>query len=413
MPQRWSRRTAIGAIALALASRGAVRAAPTPGMTSRLTTPRVPPIPEAGRSDAQKQMLASRGDLNIYKTLAVDPELYARWSPLGQFILNGSSLPPRHREMLILRMGWLCQAPYEWAQHARIALGAPGLSKAEVHRIAEGPDAKGWSDFERTLLIAVAEIRYEAMISDATWKALRTQYSDHQVMEALFTAAQYQLVSMALNSLGVQLEPTATELMPKDVAPPRPATTPRSPRLKTPRIAPLAVSQMSEDQRKVVAAQIRPDGTVFNLYSTLANHPVLAGIRANFGTYLQRDSHLPAKTRELVILRTSRLIGCEYEWAHHVEYAKAAGLTDAQIARVAAGPSAAGWSEEHRAVLRAVDELRREAFISDATWAVLKGYYDVKQLVEIIFTSGGYAMTGAAINSFGIQLERGVKGWRA
>ncbi|HET9160924.1 MAG TPA: carboxymuconolactone decarboxylase family protein, partial [Caulobacteraceae bacterium] len=91
------------------------------GFTPRLATPRMPPILPDQRDAAQKAMMAGRPDYNIYKTLAVHPELYARWSGLGGFILNGSSLPPRHREMLILRMGWLCQAEYEWAQHARIA----------------------------------------------------------------------------------------------------------------------------------------------------------------------------------------------------------------------------------------------------------------------------------------------------
>ena len=66
-----------------------------------------------------------------------------------------------------------------------------------------------------------------------------------------------------------------------------------------------------------------------------------------------------------------------------------------------------GWSEEHAALLLAADELRREAFISNATWATLAKYYQPKQLVEIIYTVGGYTMTGLAINSLGIQIEEG------
>jgi hypothetical protein len=82
-------------------------------------------------------------------------------------------------------------------------------------------------------------------------------------------------------------------------------------------------------------------------------------------------------------------------------------LTDREIARIAAGPDAAGWSEESRAVLRAADELRREAFISDGAWVVLSKQYNIKQLIEIVFTVGGYTMTGLAINSFGIRTEPG------
>jgi 4-carboxymuconolactone decarboxylase len=94
-----------------------------------------------------------------------------------------------------------------------------------------------------------------------------------------------------------------------------------------------------------------------------------------------------------------------------VPLSKEAGLTDTEIARIATGPQASGWSEEHAAVLKAVDELRHEAFISNATWTTLAKHYDKKQLVEIIYTSGGYTMTGLAINSFGIQVEPGYPGF--
>src|SRR5262245_22595269 len=90
------------------------------GFTPRLTEPRLAVVDPTNLTEAQRDMLASRGNLNIYKTLAHHVDLYNRWSPLGQFILNGSSIQPRHREMAMLRMGWLCQSPYEWAQHARI-----------------------------------------------------------------------------------------------------------------------------------------------------------------------------------------------------------------------------------------------------------------------------------------------------
>jgi len=374
--------------------------------TPRLETPRLAPLGPDGRTEAQKAMLASRADYNIYKTLAHHPDLYARWSPLGQFLLNGSSLPPREREIVMLRMGWLCQSEYEWSQHARIAKTSAGMTDAEVHRIAEGPNAPGWSDFERTLLRMVDELRYDTMISDATWKALRTKYSDQQIMESLFTAAQYQLVSMALNSLGVQLDPVLSDRLPTDVQLPKLAARPTSARLAQPRIEPLALNEMSAEQRELVKPQIR-NGALSNLYATIANHPQLYGPRVRFGSYLQRESLLPPKTRELLIMRTGWLIRSEYEWAHHVEAAKAAGLSDAEIARIAQGPSASGWSDEHRALLAAADELRREAFIADATWKTLQKYYDTKQLVEIVYTVGGYTMTGLAINSFGIQVEPG------
>jgi 4-carboxymuconolactone decarboxylase len=404
LPGRASRcvRTLLIAISLAAAM---TSTAQTQTFTLRPTTPRLAPVGPEGRTEAQQAMLASRPDYNIYKTLAHHPDLYARWSPLGQFLLNGSSLPARDREIVMLRMGWLCQAEYEWAQHARIAKASAGMNDAEIHRIAEGPDAPGWSEFERTLLRMVDELRYEAMISDATWRALQTKYSVQQIMEALFTAAQYQLVSMALNTLGVQLDPELEDRLPKDISLPKVASRPTTPRLEQPRLPPLSLNEMTPEQRELVQPQVR-NGTLLNLYATMAHHPKLYGPRVRFGSYLQRDSLLPPKTRELLILRTAHLIAAEYEWAHHVGPAKAAGFTDAEIARIKDGPGAAGWSEEHRALLQAADELRREAFITNETWATLQKYYDTKQLIEIVYTVGGYTMTGLAINSLGIQAEK-------
>ena len=374
--------------------------------TPRLQTPRVAPLSKEERTPEQAALLASRPDFNVYKTLAHDVDLYNRWSPLGRFVLDGSSLPPREREIVMLRMGWLCQSEYEWAQHARIAKAQAGLSNQDVHRIAEGPAAAGWSDFERTLLRMVDELRYDTMISDATWNALRARYSVQQVIEALYTAAQYQLVSMALNTLGVQLDPGLEDRLPKDVPLPALATQPQSPRLKQPRVPPLAESEWSEEQRKLIAEQ-KISGPVLNLYKTMLNHPTLYGPRYKFGSYLQRDSLLPPKTRELLILRTAALTGAEYEWGHHVEAAQKAGFSAEEIRRIKSGPDASGWSEEHAAVLRAADELRRETFVSDRTWATLAKHYDTKRLIEIIYTSGGYTMTALAINSLGIQLDPG------
>jgi quinoprotein glucose dehydrogenase len=377
----------------------------------RLSRPRISPVPAHERTDAQRQMLAARPDYNIYTTLAHHPELYSRWSGLGRFVLNGSSIPARHREMLMLRMGWLCQSEYEWSQHARIATTTAGMTDAEIHRIAEGPQAPGWTDFERTLLRMVDELRYDAIISDATWNVLSKEYSDQKIMEALYTAAQYQLVSMALNSLGVQLDPDLRHRLPRDLPLPKVAGQATGARLAKPRIPPLRSEQWTPQQRELIAPQKKPDGSVLNLYSTMLQHPVLYAPRMSFGSYLRAETSLPPMTRELLIMRTAFLIGTEYEWAHHVDYARSAGLTGDDIARITAGPEAARWSEEHRAVLRAADELRREAFITDRTWSILAKHYDTKQLIEIVFTVGGYTMTGLAINSFGIQTEPGYPGF--
>jgi len=171
----------------------------------RMDTPRVPPLaPE----DMDEETRARFGDgpiLAIFRTLAHHPELMKRWLVFGNHVLAKSSLPARERELVILRVGWLCQAGYEWGQHVLIGRAA-GLSDEEIARIAEGPAAEGWTSEERWLLRAADELHGDAFISDATWAALADSLEVEQLMDLIFTVGQYNLVSMALNSLGVQPE---------------------------------------------------------------------------------------------------------------------------------------------------------------------------------------------------------------
>jgi alkylhydroperoxidase family enzyme len=120
-------------------------------------------------------------------------------------VLNKSTLPPRDRELLILRIGWLCRAEYEFGQHVVIGR-REGLSDEEIERVTRGPDAEGWDPFDATLLRAVDELHDDAFLSEATWNELVARYDTMQLMDVVFTVGQYNLVSMALNTLGVQLE---------------------------------------------------------------------------------------------------------------------------------------------------------------------------------------------------------------
>ena len=131
--------------------------------------------------------------------------MYNRWRVFGNHVLFKSTLPLRDKEILILRIGWLCQAEYEWGQHVIIGKRC-GLSDEEIIRIIEGPDVEGWNSFDATLLRSVDELYIDAFICDSTWQSLSEKYNTHQLIDLVFTVGQYNLVSMVLNTLGVQLE---------------------------------------------------------------------------------------------------------------------------------------------------------------------------------------------------------------
>jgi alkylhydroperoxidase family enzyme len=171
----------------------------------RVDKPRVPPLPEDALDEDTRVRFGDGATLNIFRTLAYHPKLLKRWLVFGNHILGKNTLPERDRELLILRIGWLCRAEYEWTQHVIIGKRA-GLTDEDIARIAVGSDAGGLDPFDRVQLRAVEELHRDAHISDATWAALSERYDTQQLLDLIFTVGQYQLVSMALNSLGVQLD---------------------------------------------------------------------------------------------------------------------------------------------------------------------------------------------------------------
>jgi len=172
--------------------------------------PRIPPLPREGRDPKTAELLEALSafngvELNIFATLAHHPRLLKRWSDFGGALLYGGKLPARERELLILRTGYLCQAPYEWGQHVTIGK-ASGLTDEEIARVALGPDAPGWSDADALLLRAADELHRDSTVSDESWGPLAERFDEQQLIELCMVVGQYHLVAMALNALGVEPE---------------------------------------------------------------------------------------------------------------------------------------------------------------------------------------------------------------
>ncbi|MCC7076594.1 MAG: carboxymuconolactone decarboxylase family protein [Acidimicrobiia bacterium] len=171
----------------------------------RPVRPRVDPLPDEDIDAETRRLLGDGPVLNIFRTLAVHPKLLKRWVVFGNHVLLKSTLPPRERELAILRVGWLCGSEYEWAQHAVIGRAA-GLTDDEIERLATDPPGGEWSDLDRTILAAVEELHADSCLADETWEALARHYDTQQMVDFVFTVGQYQLVSMVLNTLGVSVD---------------------------------------------------------------------------------------------------------------------------------------------------------------------------------------------------------------
>ena len=175
----------------------------------RLNEPRIPALEADDWNEEAREMMAPFVNqdriFNIFKTLANHPDLGRRWMVFANHILGKSTLDVRERELAILRIGYLCQAGYEWGQHVQIARAA-GMSDEEILSAKTGPGTPGISELDRLLLQATDELHSDAHVADSTWQGLEQHLSRQQLMDLVFTVGQYNLVSMALNSFGVQLD---------------------------------------------------------------------------------------------------------------------------------------------------------------------------------------------------------------
>ena len=172
--------------------------------------PRIPPLPPTGNPPDVQALIAEStstvGANNLMLTLANYPGLLRKWLPFGGKLLFGGKLPPRIRELVILRSAWVCQSDYEWGQHRIIGRQA-GLRDDEIDRVVKGADDPQWSAEESLVLRATDQALADRRLDDATYEALADRYDTPQVMELLFLAGHYAMLACVLNTAGVERDP--------------------------------------------------------------------------------------------------------------------------------------------------------------------------------------------------------------
>jgi alkylhydroperoxidase family enzyme len=180
-------------------------------------------------------------------------------------------------------------------------------------------------------------------------------------------------------------------------------------RLNQPRILPVQDADFTDEQRKSVDQQLRQrPGPVLNVQRTLFRAPAASDAFGRWAGYVMSERNsLPARQREIVILRVGFLCKSGYEFAQHERFGLQAGLTADEIAKIKAGADA-GWAAADAALIRAADDLVGDHFVSDRTWAELRAHFDEKQCMDVVFTAGQYTQVSMILNSFGVQLEPGV-----
>lgn len=131
------------------------------------------------------------------------PGMFRAQMVLGLEIAAKGTIPPRERELAILRIAQLARAPFEWCEHVDIGK-AFGVTPEEIERVIEGSSAPGWTEHEAALLRAVEEMIADHCMSDATWDTLAKTYDEKQMLELPMLVGSYLMTALQQNSLKIQ-----------------------------------------------------------------------------------------------------------------------------------------------------------------------------------------------------------------
>ena len=175
-----------------------------------------------------------------------------------------------------------------------------------------------------------------------------------------------------------------------------------------PRIAPL--EDPPEEVRELLGQGLQRDGRPLNIFATLAHHPRLLRRFNQLGGLLLTRGLLPARERELVILRVGWRCRSEYEFGQHTVLGRAAGLTDDEIGRIASD-ARDGFEDDDRLLLALADELCESNTVSDATWDGLARRFGDPELLELLVLAGFYRLVSGFLNGARVQLEPQTPGW--
>ena len=178
--------------------------------------PRLPGLPPEDRTERQQELLDElsmvvvdgvrkpREDRLALEILIRHAELYKAHMEVARKYLSDCEMDIRDRELAILRIAWLSQAPFEWGSHVKIAK-RNGITTEQIEWLIEGSSAPGWSRQYRAIVRAVEELHFDSMITDDTWADLQNFYNDKKLIELVILAGQYKTVAYYQNSLRLPL----------------------------------------------------------------------------------------------------------------------------------------------------------------------------------------------------------------
>jgi alkylhydroperoxidase family enzyme len=344
---------------------------------------------------------------HVYCTLANYPSLLLAWLRLGAHLYRRSTLPPRQRELVILRAAARSAGRYPLAQHIVVARQC-GIDEEEIAAVVSGSAITAGEDLDKGLLLAVDELLASGALGETTWDALRSCLTVPQCLDLTATTAFYRLASWFLNCCRTPLE--------RDQSPASIDAGEAQAQLAgdayngVPRIAQLAVADWPQELLAETAQwprfKDRPELRKAGVYQTFANHPALLDGIGGLMAHILSENSLSDCMREIVIIRSCARACGAYPYRQHVRIGREVGLSEYDLTALAQ-LQPRGMSKPAGLLASMVDALYRDNDIDDRLWPQVTEKLTDEQFMDVIVVSGFYSLVSSVLNVARTTLEPG------
>lgn len=155
------------------------------------------------------ELLAARGPdfqiPNLYRVLGLAPSMLRAWIDFAWPLRLQANSPRNIRELLILRGAQAAGIDYEWTHHIPMALAA-GVTQEQIDALATWQTSPLFNEREQAVIRLAEEVTRGPAASAACIEALKSHFSDAEVVELVLTASFYVCVGRFLKSMDIELE---------------------------------------------------------------------------------------------------------------------------------------------------------------------------------------------------------------
>ncbi len=366
------------------------------------------PIPDEVQARAEAAAgQRVRPEAQVYRTLANHPDLFVAWLSWGAHVVRGTTLSPKLKELVILRVALLCDGRYPLAQHVRIGRDV-GLDDGALERVTQDPSNAGWDDGTSAVLCAVDQLLLHRRLDDPRWNALIANQEVDGALDVVSTVAFYRMACWMLNASGTPFDDDQDDAglqvagrfeaceMDLDSATRLPALD-----LKE---WPQSLLDATENWPRFEG---RPELRRAGVYSTLAHHPALFRSVGPIMAHLLKDNTLTDPQREIVIVRSCLRDRGAYPYRQHVRIAGELGVDSSTLDQLPSFEPTI-QSAADAALVAAVDELHLTNRVSDATWDEVRRHLVPQAIMDVVATAGFYSLISFVLTVAQTPLEPGA-----